>query len=54
MLSAIIILSLLSLLVATDADHASVPAEAKSPEPLRPAGRLRPRESTDRVDQLAA
>jgi|GEM_PF-5880464 len=54
MLAAIITLSLLSLLVATEADPASAPAESSSGEPLRPADRHKGDHPPAKPDRLAA
>jgi len=55
MLAAIITLSLLSLLVATEADPATSPGESAPGEPLRPAGGFCPsRKAPDKTDRLAA
>ncbi|WP_164976319.1 hypothetical protein [Oleiharenicola lentus] len=54
MLAAIITLSLISLLVATEADPSGSSAETHSGEPLRPPGRPESDRKTDRSDRLAA
>ena len=55
MLAAIITLSLLSLLVATEADPAHSPTDQNPGEPLRPSGGLcSGRKSQDKTDRLAA
>jgi hypothetical protein len=54
MLAAIITLSLISLLVATEADPSGSNAEPKTGEPLRPQGRPGGERRTDRSDRLAA
>jgi hypothetical protein len=55
MLAAIITLSLLSLLIATEADPVSTPSESAPGEPLRPTGRFCPcRKNSDKSDKLAA
>ena len=55
MLAAIITLSLLSLLVATEADPASSPSEPSAGKSLRPLGRFCPnRKDSDKTDRLAA
>jgi hypothetical protein len=54
MLAAIITLSLLSLLVATEADPTSSPAEPAPSEPLRPKARTCCPQKGDKPDRLAA
>jgi hypothetical protein len=55
MLAAIITLSLLSLLVATEADPAHSPTEQPAGEPLRPSKGFCPgRKTPDKPDRLAA
>ncbi len=54
MLAAIITLSLISLLVATEADPSGSTAEPNSGEPLRPQGRPCNDRKSDRSDRLAA
>ncbi len=54
MLTAIIILALLSLLVATEADPASAPVDPTPGEPLRPAGRFSRDQDGKKSDRLAA
>jgi hypothetical protein len=55
MLAAIITLSLLSLLVATDADPVHSPTELPPGEPLRPSKGFCPcRKAPDKPDRLAA
>jgi hypothetical protein len=55
MLAAIITLSLLSLLVATEADPAHSPTEQPPGEPLRPSKGFCPgRKTPDKPDRLAA
>jgi len=53
MLTAIIILSLISLLVATEAEPASTPVPPRADPPLRPAKKIIRRE-TAKADQIAA
>ena len=53
MLPALIILSLISLLVATEADPSGTPAESPAEPPLRPTRKARPAESP-KGDRLAA
>ncbi len=54
MLAAIITLSLISLLVATEADPSASPPEPGSGEPLRPSGRKAEPTPGDQPDRLAA
>lgn len=54
MLAAIITLSLLSLLVATEADPTGSSAESAPSEPLRPKGRTCCSQAGDKTDRLAA
>jgi hypothetical protein len=54
MLAAIITLSLLSLLVATEADHSSSTHEPAPKEPLRPKRGCCPDRNQERPDRLAA
>ena len=54
MLAAIITLSLLSLLVATEADPSGSHVEPGTGEPLRPQSRLDGTSKSDRSDRLAA
>lgn len=54
MLAAIITLSLLSLLVATEADPAGSHTEPAPGEPLRPKGRPDSQQGSDKPTRLAA
>jgi len=55
MLAAIITISLISLLVATEADPASSPNEPAPGEPLRPKNGFCPRrKNAEKTDRLAA
>lgn len=54
MLTAIIILALLSLLVATEADPASAPVDPTPGEPLRPACKFCGTQGGKKSDRLAA
>lgn len=54
MLAAILILSLLSLLVATEADPSGTPADSSPGEPLRPADRHDGAQPPVCPDRLAA
>lgn len=54
MLAAIITLSLLSLLVATEADPASAAADHPADKPLRPDGGICGKSSGDKPGRLAA
>lgn len=54
MLAAIITLSLISLLVATEADPTGSHTETGTGEPLRPQGRPEADRSPNRPDRLAA
>ncbi len=54
MLAAIITLSLLSLLVATEADPTGSSAGSAPSEPLRPKGRTCGHQGGDKTDRLAA
>jgi hypothetical protein len=54
MLAAIITLSLLSLLVATEADPTGSSAEPAPSEPLRPKGRSCCNQDGDKPNRLAA
>ncbi len=53
MLPALIVLSLISLLVATEADPTGAPAESHPDQPLRPSRRARP-EAEPKGDRIAA
>lgn len=54
MLAAIITLSLISLLVATEADPSGSASESSAGEPLRPQGRPGNDRNSNRSDRLAA
>jgi hypothetical protein len=54
MISAIIVLSLLSLLVATEPEHADTSAPPSPEPPLRPAGKKPRAEETAKPDRVAA
>lgn len=54
MLTAIIILALLSLLVATEADPASPPVSPEADEPARPTGKDRSEQKSAKPNRLAA
>lgn len=54
MLTAIIILALLSLLVATEADPASPTVEPATDERMRPSGQCSDRGKAAKSDRLAA
>jgi hypothetical protein len=54
MISAIIVLSLLSLLVATEPEHADTSAPPSPEPPLRPAGKKPRAEEPAKPDRLAA
>lgn len=54
MISAIIILALLSLLVATEPEHADNPAPPSPEPPLRPANKKPRTEETAKPGRLAA
>ena len=54
MLTALTILALLSLLVATDEDAAGAPAEPTANKPVRPAGKRNESEETPKPGRLAA
>lgn len=53
MLPALIVLSLISLLVATEADPSGTPAESHAEPPLRPTRKARPAEAP-KGDRIAA
>jgi hypothetical protein len=54
MLTAIIILALLSLLVATEEDSASAPIERTTDQPVRLTGKCFDTQKPDKPDRLAA
>lgn len=54
MLAAIIILSLLSLLVATEADHSNTPSDSEPSETLRPKRGADLPERSEKSNRLAA
>jgi len=54
MLVAIIILSLLSLLIATEVDHTALPGGPVPGKSLRPKARERSEQKEEKPDQLAA
>lgn len=54
MITAIIVLSLLSLLVATEPEHADTSAPPSPEPPLRPAGKKPRSEEPAKPDRLAA
>lgn len=54
MITAIIVLSLLSLLVATEPEHADNPAHPSPEPPLRPADKKPRAAETAKADRVAA